>query len=224
MSFRESRAQTRQMCTILLLLRSRPRRDLQHPLQTANGRYMVRLPLIQVGEQTKYRRFCGLVAELHKMFRGVIETSFGLPEAPGLKKGLAELTIRHCQAILVTDRAVCFQCFFELLDGFIGPALARFLESEIRIQNPQRAHIWKLFQDIPRFEIVRTSLRRPAGLSLEVAEVHERLPDGSEIVATGTVLHRGKRLAIATADVMHGDVRVAVLTGTTALTPPGTRA
>lgn len=48
--------------------------------------------------------------------------------------------------------------------------------------------------------------------------------DGSEIVATGTVLHRGKRLAIATADVMHGDVRVAVLTGTTALTPPGTRA
>jgi uncharacterized protein (TIGR00369 family) len=48
--------------------------------------------------------------------------------------------------------------------------------------------------------------------------------DGSEIVATGTVLHRGKRLAIATADVMHGDVRVAVLTGTTALTSPGTRA
>jgi hypothetical protein len=29
----------------------------------------------------------------------------------------------------------------------------------------------------------------------------------------------GKRLAIATAEVMHGDVRVAVLTGTTALTP-----
>jgi uncharacterized protein (TIGR00369 family) len=28
--------------------------------------------------------------------------------------------------------------------------------------------------------------------------------DGREIVATGTVLHRGKRLAIATADVMHG--------------------
>jgi uncharacterized protein (TIGR00369 family) len=43
--------------------------------------------------------------------------------------------------------------------------------------------------------------------------------DGLELVATGTVLHRGKRLAIATAEVMHGDVRVAVLTGTTALTP-----
>ena len=43
--------------------------------------------------------------------------------------------------------------------------------------------------------------------------------DGRELLATGTVLHRGKRLAIATADVMHGDVRVAVLTGTTALTP-----
>ena len=43
--------------------------------------------------------------------------------------------------------------------------------------------------------------------------------DGGELLATGTVLHRGKRLAIATAEVMHGDVRVAVLTGTTALTP-----
>jgi uncharacterized protein (TIGR00369 family) len=44
--------------------------------------------------------------------------------------------------------------------------------------------------------------------------------DGRELRATGTVLHRGKRLAIATAEVMHGDDRVAVLTGTTALTPP----
>jgi uncharacterized protein (TIGR00369 family) len=44
--------------------------------------------------------------------------------------------------------------------------------------------------------------------------------DGSDLVATGTVLHGGRRLAIATADVMRGDVRVCVLTGTTALTPP----
>ena len=44
--------------------------------------------------------------------------------------------------------------------------------------------------------------------------------DGSELVATGRVVHAGKRLAIGGADVMHGDVRVAVLTGTTALTPP----
>ena len=47
--------------------------------------------------------------------------------------------------------------------------------------------------------------------------------DGRELVATGTVLHRGKRLAVATAEVMHGDDRVAVLTGTTALTPPSRR-
>jgi uncharacterized protein (TIGR00369 family) len=44
--------------------------------------------------------------------------------------------------------------------------------------------------------------------------------DGRELRATGTVLHRGKRLAIATADVLHGEQRVATLTGTTALTPP----
>jgi uncharacterized protein (TIGR00369 family) len=43
--------------------------------------------------------------------------------------------------------------------------------------------------------------------------------DGRELLATGSVLHRGKRLAIATAEVMHDDTRVAVLTGTTALTP-----
>jgi uncharacterized protein (TIGR00369 family) len=44
--------------------------------------------------------------------------------------------------------------------------------------------------------------------------------DGRELQATGTVLHRGKRLAIATAEVLHGEDRVAVLTGTTALIPP----
>jgi uncharacterized protein (TIGR00369 family) len=44
--------------------------------------------------------------------------------------------------------------------------------------------------------------------------------DGRDIVATGTVLHRGKRLAIATSELTHGDLRVAVLTGSTALTPP----
>jgi len=44
--------------------------------------------------------------------------------------------------------------------------------------------------------------------------------DGQHIVATGTVQHRGKRLAIATSELMHGDVRVAVLTGSTALMPP----
>jgi acyl-coenzyme A thioesterase PaaI-like protein len=44
--------------------------------------------------------------------------------------------------------------------------------------------------------------------------------DGRELRATGTVLHRGKRLAIATAEVVRGSERVAVLTGTTALTPP----
>jgi uncharacterized protein (TIGR00369 family) len=48
--------------------------------------------------------------------------------------------------------------------------------------------------------------------------------DGRELLATGSVLHRGKRLAIATAEVMHGDTRVAVLTGTTALTPSASAA
>jgi uncharacterized protein (TIGR00369 family) len=43
--------------------------------------------------------------------------------------------------------------------------------------------------------------------------------DGRDLLATGTVLHRGKRLAIATAELMHDDTAVAVLTGTTALTP-----
>jgi acyl-coenzyme A thioesterase PaaI-like protein len=44
-------------------------------------------------------------------------------------------------------------------------------------------------------------------------------PDGEQLVATGTVLHRGRRLAIGTADVRHGGRLVAVVTGTTELTP-----
>jgi uncharacterized protein (TIGR00369 family) len=57
-------------------------------------------------------------------------------------------------------------------------------------------------------------------LDIKINFLRPVLSDGREIVATGTVLHPGKRLAIANADVMHGGVRVAALTGTTALTPP----
>jgi acyl-coenzyme A thioesterase PaaI-like protein len=38
---------------------------------------------------------------------------------------------------------------------------------------------------------------------------------------TGTVLHRGRRLAIGASEVHHGGKRVAVVTGTTALSDPG---
>jgi uncharacterized protein (TIGR00369 family) len=47
--------------------------------------------------------------------------------------------------------------------------------------------------------------------------------DGRELRATGTVLHRGKRLAIGTAEVRQGGNLVAVLTGTTALVPAAPR-
>jgi uncharacterized protein (TIGR00369 family) len=44
--------------------------------------------------------------------------------------------------------------------------------------------------------------------------------DGGDLVATGTVMHRGRRLSIAAAEVMHGPHRVALATGTTAIFPP----
>ena len=64
----------------------------------------------------------------------------------------------------------------------------------------------------------------PAGTAYTALDVKVNFlraipPDGRDLVATGTLLHRGRRLAIGTAEVMHGGVRVAVATGTTALTP-----
>jgi uncharacterized protein (TIGR00369 family) len=54
-------------------------------------------------------------------------------------------------------------------------------------------------------------------LDVKINFLHAVPADGRELLATGTVLHRGKRLAIAAVEVMQGDVRVGVLTGTTAL-------
>jgi uncharacterized protein (TIGR00369 family) len=65
-----------------------------------------------------------------------------------------------------------------------------------------------------------TSGTRFAARDIKVNFLRAVPADGRLLHTTGTVLHRGKRLAIATAEVMHGDERVAVLTGTTALTPP----
>jgi len=56
-----------------------------------------------------------------------------------------------------------------------------------------------------------------AALDMKVNLLRPVEPDGRPLVATGTVLHRGRRLAIGTAEVRHGDKLAAVVTGTTAL-------
>ena len=64
----------------------------------------------------------------------------------------------------------------------------------------------------------------PAGtafraLDVKVNYLRAVAADGEDLVATGTVMHRGRRLSIAGAEVMHGRHRVALATGTTAMFP-----
>jgi uncharacterized protein (TIGR00369 family) len=56
-----------------------------------------------------------------------------------------------------------------------------------------------------------------AALDVKVNLLRPVMPDGQDLVATGTVLHRGRRLAIGTSEVRHGGRLVAVVTGTTEL-------
>ncbi len=58
-----------------------------------------------------------------------------------------------------------------------------------------------------------------AAVDVKVNLLRPVLPDGEDLVATGTVLHRGRRLAIGTSEVQHAGRRVAVVTGTTELLP-----
>lgn len=65
----------------------------------------------------------------------------------------------------------------------------------------------------------------PAGTSFKALDMKLNIirpvsPDGGELVATGTVIHRGRQLAISSAEVMNDrGKRVAVATGTTMLGP-----
>ena len=59
-----------------------------------------------------------------------------------------------------------------------------------------------------------------SALDVKVNLLRPVLPDGEEMVATGSVLHRGRRLAIGTSEVHHRGRRIAVVTGTTELVPP----
>lgn len=65
----------------------------------------------------------------------------------------------------------------------------------------------------------------PAGtgftaLDLKVNFLRPALAEGDELIATGSLTHRGKRLSIADAVVTYRGRRIAIATGTTALTPP----
>ena len=65
----------------------------------------------------------------------------------------------------------------------------------------------------------------PAGtgftaLDLKVNFLRPALAGGEELIATGSLTHRGKRLSIADAVITCQGRRIAIATGTTALTPP----
>ncbi|MCA1833523.1 MAG: PaaI family thioesterase [Actinomycetota bacterium] len=65
----------------------------------------------------------------------------------------------------------------------------------------------------------------PAGtqftaLDVKVNYLRPGVVGREDLVATGTVVHRGRHLAIASAEIMQGDKRIAVATGSTTLRPP----
>jgi uncharacterized protein (TIGR00369 family) len=60
---------------------------------------------------------------------------------------------------------------------------------------------------------------RFTALDLKVNFVRAVEADGTELLAEGTVVHRGSRLVIANTKVTHGGRTVAIATGTTALSP-----
>jgi uncharacterized protein (TIGR00369 family) len=60
---------------------------------------------------------------------------------------------------------------------------------------------------------------RFTALDLKVNFLRPVDADGTDLSATGRVIHRGRRLTIATTEVTHLGRPVAIATGTTALTP-----
>jgi uncharacterized protein (TIGR00369 family) len=57
-------------------------------------------------------------------------------------------------------------------------------------------------------------------LDLKVNFLRPVHAEGEELIATGAITHRGRKLSIASAVITHRDRRIAIATGTTALTPP----
>ena len=64
---------------------------------------------------------------------------------------------------------------------------------------------------------VATGTTHAAALDLKVNFLRPVPLDGQAMTATGTILHRGRHLVIASSEVTHGGRTVAVATGTTAL-------
>jgi len=57
-------------------------------------------------------------------------------------------------------------------------------------------------------------------LDLKVNFLRPTRVEGEELIATGSITHRGRKLSIANAVVTYRGRRIAIATGTTALTPP----
>jgi uncharacterized protein (TIGR00369 family) len=57
-------------------------------------------------------------------------------------------------------------------------------------------------------------------LDLKVNFLRPVRAEGQELIATGSITHRGRKLSIANAVVTHRGHRIAIATGTTALMSP----
>ena len=65
----------------------------------------------------------------------------------------------------------------------------------------------------------------PAGtgftaVDLKVNFLRPARAEGEELIVTGSITHRGRKLSIANAVITYRGRRIAIATGTTALTPP----
>ena len=116
------------------------------------------------------------------MLGRVVQAFLRLAVLIGLQKCLPELTVSDGQPILVSDHPVGFKSFLELGDRVIVPTCRLVLETEVGIENAERAVILQRLQDIPRFQVEGPGALWPTGFGLKISQVDQGLADCAPVL------------------------------------------
>ena len=97
--------------------------------------------VIHRGKESEHCSFGRFVAELDIMFRGVVETAFGLGQVALIEKALAELAIGHGESFFIPDDPVIVEGLFKQRDRLLPLSLTSLLQRQIVMENAERTSV-----------------------------------------------------------------------------------
>lgn len=134
--------------------------------------------LIDGGKQAKHSGFGRFLAEPNVMFRGIVETTFGLNEITAIEERFSQLAVCDRQPFFMPNHPMVIERPRKRCDGLIPSTVTGFLLPQIVVEDAESAIVLQFVQEVQCLKIIKPGLVWAVGVDQEIAEIDQRVGDG----------------------------------------------